>query len=43
MSPACFEPKGSSSGKQLYIQAWYSVFYMPKLQQKAFITYLSNI
>jgi hypothetical protein len=37
----CFEPKGSSSGRRLCIQVRYSVFYMSKLQQKAFISYLS--
>ena len=28
MSSTCFEPKGSSSGRRLYIQVRYSVFYM---------------
>jgi len=27
-SSSCFKPEGSSSGRQLYIQIWYSVFYM---------------
>ena len=29
MSFTCFEPKGSSSGRRLYIQVWYSMFYTP--------------
>ena len=41
MSATCFEPQGSSSGRLLYIQVWYSVFYMLKLPLKVFITYLS--
>jgi hypothetical protein len=28
MSFTCFEPKGSSTGRRLYIQVRYSVFYM---------------
>ena len=24
----CFEPEGSSSGRRLYIQVWYDMFYM---------------
>jgi len=28
MSSTCFEPEGSSSGRWLYIQVWYSVVYM---------------
>jgi hypothetical protein len=35
MSSTCFEPEGSSAGRQLYIQVWYSVFYMVELQKKA--------
>ena len=31
MSSTCFEPEGSSSGGRLYVQLWYSVFYMLKL------------
>jgi hypothetical protein len=30
MSSTCFEPKGSSSGRRLYIQVWHSVFYVLK-------------
>ena len=41
MSSTCFEPEGLSSGRRLYIQGWYSVFYMLKLQQKASIRYIS--
>ena len=33
MSSACFEPDGSSSGRRLYIQGWYSVFYMYRYKQ----------
>jgi len=29
MSSTCFELGGSSSGRQLYSQVWYSVFYIP--------------
>ena len=32
MSSTCFKPKGSSSGRQLYVQVWYNWFYMLKLQ-----------
>jgi hypothetical protein len=28
MSSTCFKTEGSSSGRQSYIQVWYSVFYM---------------
>jgi len=28
MSSTCFEHDGSSSGRRLYMQLWYSVFYM---------------
>jgi len=28
MSSTCFKPKGSSSGRRLYMQVWYRVFYM---------------
>jgi hypothetical protein len=28
MSSACFEPEVSSSARRLYVQVWYSVFYM---------------
>ena len=26
MPSTCFEPKGSSSGRQLYVQVWYNLF-----------------
>ena len=26
MCSTCFEPKGSSSGKLLYVQVWYNLF-----------------
>jgi len=29
MSSTCFEPERSSSGRRLYIQEWYNMFYMP--------------
>ena len=32
----CFEPEGSSSGRRLYIQLWYSVFYMHQHNQTAY-------
>jgi len=35
MSSTRFEPEGSSSGRQLYIQAWYSVFYMHRYKQSS--------
>jgi len=28
MSSTCFEPEGTSSGRQLYIQSWCGKFYM---------------
>ena len=28
MYSTCFEPNGSSSGRQLYMQLWYGTFYM---------------
>jgi hypothetical protein len=31
MSSTCVEPEGSSSGRRLYIQVWYVLFYMLKL------------
>jgi hypothetical protein len=33
MSSTCFEPEGSSSGRRLYIQVWYNVFYMHQYKQ----------
>jgi len=33
MSSMCFEPKGSYSGRWLYIQVCYSVFYMHHYKQ----------
>jgi hypothetical protein len=33
MSSTCFEPVGSSSGRQLYIQLWYATFYMHQNKQ----------
>jgi hypothetical protein len=33
MSSTCFEPDGSSAGRRLYIQVWYSMFYMHQYQQ----------
>ena len=35
MSSTCFEPEDSSSGRQLYIQLWYSVFYMHWYKQSS--------
>jgi len=32
MSSTCFEPKDSSSGRWLYIQLWYGIFYLLKLK-----------
>jgi len=28
MSSTCYEPEGSSSGRQMNIQVWYGTFYM---------------
>jgi len=39
MSSTSFEAEGSSSGRQLCIQVWYSVFYM--LQYKQFCRQMS--
>jgi len=33
MSSTCFEPEGSSKGRRLYIQLWYSVSYMLQYKQ----------
>jgi len=33
MSSTCFETKGSSSGRRLYLQGWYSVFYLHQYKQ----------
>jgi len=33
MSSRCFETEGSSSGRRLYIQVWYCVFYMHQYKQ----------
>jgi len=33
MSYTCFEPEGSSSGRRLYVQLWYSVLYMHQYKQ----------
>jgi hypothetical protein len=33
MSSTCFEPEGSSKGRRLYIQVWYSMFYMHQYLQ----------
>ena len=33
MSSTCFEPQSSSSGRQLYMQVWCSVFYMHQYKQ----------
>jgi hypothetical protein len=33
VSATCFEPEGSSSGRRLYIQAWYGAFYMHHYKQ----------
>jgi hypothetical protein len=27
----CFEPEGSPSGRRLYVQVWWSVFYMHQI------------
>jgi hypothetical protein len=35
MSSLCFETEGSSSGKRLYIQVWYSMFYIHQYKQTA--------
>jgi len=35
MSSTSFELEGPSSGRLLYIQVWYSVFYLLILQYKA--------
>jgi len=35
MSSTCFEPEGSSSGRQMYMQLWYGVFYMHQYKQSS--------
>ena len=37
MSSTCFEPEGSYSGRRLYIQVWYCVFYMRRYGIVCFI------
>jgi len=32
MSSTCFEPYGSSTGRRLYVELWYSVFYEHRYQ-----------
>jgi len=33
VSSICFEPESPSSGTRLYVQIWYSVFYMHQYKQ----------
>jgi len=33
MSSTCFEPKGSSSGRRLYVQVWYNLFTCQRYKQ----------
>jgi len=33
MSSACYEPEGSSSGRQLYMQLWHGTFCMHQYKQ----------
>jgi len=33
MSSSRFEPKGSSSGRLLYMQLWYVIFYVHRYKQ----------
>jgi len=35
MSSLCFETEGSSSGRRLYIQVWYSMLYIHQYKQTA--------
>ena len=35
MSSTCFEPEGSSSGRRLYVQVWYSVFTRERYKQSS--------
>jgi hypothetical protein len=34
LSSTCFDPEGSSSGGHLYVQVWYSVFYVQSCSYK---------
>jgi len=33
MSSTCFEPEGSFSGRLLYMQLWYGMFYLHQYKQ----------
>jgi len=33
MSSTCFDPEGSASGRRLYMQIWFSLFYMHQYKQ----------
>jgi len=35
MSSTCFEPEGSSPGRRVYMQLWYSTFYMHRYKQSS--------
>jgi len=37
MLSTCFEAKGLSSGRWLYVPPWYSVFYVLQLQKKKIV------
>jgi len=40
MSSTCLKPQGSSSGRWLYIEVWYSTFYMDQYKQTCWSTRL---
>jgi len=33
VSSICFETEGLSSGRRLYVQVWYNMFYMQRFRQ----------
>ena len=43
MSSTCFELKGSSSGRRLNIQLWYSTFCMHHYKQTALLMHVKRI
>jgi len=42
VSSSCFEPKVSYKGRRLYVQAWYSVFYMHWHQHEHYKTFYTD-
>ena len=43
MSSTCFEPEGSSSVRQLYIQLWCNMFYVHQYKQLLILGHAKHI